>query len=404
MIAPLSALDAYRGDRASAGVDVFTPVDAELTQIAELLTRCTQLPRNGASARVNAALRAECARLAQSVAEALDIRSPDQITDRTPAAVAAVLRAAASLLEDTEALRFANALLFLADRVLGADAGVIEQGRILAQRARVARKIGDQKASMTLYGLVRDMAEREASPELHARAHVGFAVLARARGNIPLMTEHARAALEYGVRSQLPELLAMGHRSMMLASAAVGKLDDAVLHAWGEYSVFRGDPAREVNALLTVAQAVLDYGEPAIALRAFAVVLRRPLPKRAELPCLGGAAVAAAKVGERRLVARIVRRIDDLTASTGHPFDSLSSRAEAVMALTILRDATAEVRRQAVLEEAEAAGFHEIAYRMAHLTPPKKASSPAPLASVELREVLAGLEEVSSGMELQTAF
>lgn len=398
-------LEAYRIDRSHADIGDFTGVDAELLRIGVLLNRSLQLRGAGAPDDDISRVRSACFSLVAGVLEERGRRAlaREQLIGASGAAMLASLRDVAELAEDAGALRLANSLLVLGYRELGHDAGARELGRVVAQRARTARKAGDAEAAQALYAIVKDMGVQHDDDELRARAEIGFGNLLWHRGNLPGLEHHATAALEYATRAGALDVVGLAHQSLMIVAAGARMFDKAVMHAWAAYETVMGDETKAAEALLNVAQATLDFGEPGIALRAFVGAFARQLPKRSELPALGGAAVAAARVRELAVLERVIARIDALAQGADLEFDALAARADVALALSSLNDPRVDTWRAHTLAAASAAGFHEIVYRMENLAkefaPPRHQP-----ASPELLVVLADVENTSNPGELQRAF
>lgn len=405
MIEVLPPLVAYGKDLSRVGRAVLTPCDAELLRVALVLQRYAGIGREEGAAEAKAALRQECARLTQVVRDVQsDWPVPVISADADVPQLVGSLRAVANVAEEFGAFRLAYSILHLVELAFGPDAGALERGRLLAQRARVTRLGGNGEAADVLYGLLQDAATSLDSPELHARAHFGFGLRARERGNLPLMQKHTQAALEYALAAKDLELIAGAHHGLTAVAGELKKFDEAVMHAWAGFRDVRGDASKEAHALVNVAQAILDFGEPAIALRAYVTALTRRLPMRLELPALGGAAIAAARIGDRRMLDRIVNRLDVLAGTGDLRFDTLSAQAEAVTALIIMDDARAEPLRLDVLARASAGGFHSVVYRMEHTEAKDAGKAPSVTVSAQMRVTLDEVEQVSLTAELLTAF
>lgn len=400
MFAPHPPLAAYADDRSRApDSTTLTACDDELVGIGVMLSRCTQLRHVSGAASETQRLRDECYVLATRALEISDRVVPWKGQGSTvhPQVLSEAVRSAADIAEDGGALRLANALLHLASQELGAEAGAVEQGRILAQRGRVARKSGDTEAAASLYAHALDIAQQEQSDELRARGEIGLGMLAWNRGNMPATRIHFTTALDAATRAGAQEQASMAHHGLMLVAAANDAFDDAVVHAWAAFRDIAGNRTREGEALLNVAQAILLYGEARVALGAFAAALSRRLPTRLELPALGGAAVAAATLGNGEMVHRLVARIDAVGGTGDFTFERTSALADAVSALTLLNDPSADARRAAVLRAALAAKFHEIAYRMENLRTEVGTPKPTVTTTDDVRLVFSQCDALSPG-------
>jgi hypothetical protein len=405
MLEPQLPLEAYRQDRAQTDVSELTGVDAALVRIASLLQRCLQLRQAGAAdeeiQRVRLAYIAMVATVLHE--KGLEADAQDRLAQASAADVLAAIREIATVAEDGGALRLANALLMLAYRDIGHEAGVRELGRVILHRGRIARKMSDHDAAHALITIARDMAVEHDDDELRARADIGFGNIARERGNLQALKQHCLAALESATRAGVREVIAMAHHGLMIVAGTEKSHEEAVMHAWAVYGGVRGDSAMEAEALVNVAQATLDLGEPAVALHAFVAAFAQKLPKHFELPALGGMAIAAARVNERALLERVIVRTNALARGNDFKYEAVSTRSEIATALHILGDRRAAEWQRDALAAATAAGFYEIMYRMEHLdSPPVAVPRVAP--SRALLDVLADVETASKWGELQAAF
>jgi len=400
MLAPSLPLSAYRADRAQYPQRMrLTRSDDDLVALSVLLNRCLQVRRRDAGQEVLSALRQKGYALALKILEQEDRPvedAPDAATASVPETVR-MLREVADAAEDGGALRLADALMLLAYREFGVEAGVLEQGRVLAQRARIARKLGDREAAEALYQEVRGWGGGLA--EMQARADIGNAMLARERGNIPAMRAHFTSALENAKACESNELIAMAHHGMMLAAASAKRFDEALLHAWAAFRDIRGDTVREGEALLNVAQAAFDLGHPDVALHIFATALARRLPKRLELPALGGAAMAAASIGDGDTLQRVVRRTEQVVGGDDFKYDAVAALAEIAKACALIGAPDAEARRLAALQAATRAGFHEIAFGLELVRPKTAERRSTALASDTVRQVLEDADSLGNWEE-----
>ena len=77
-------------------------------------------------------------------------------------------------------------------RVLVGVAEFSLQGRLLAQQARILRKIGELDLALELYEEVGEMGATHGDAELIALGHLGTGVVARVRGNNPRRARSTR--------------------------------------------------------------------------------------------------------------------------------------------------------------------------------------------------------------------
>ena len=394
MQAPVLPLSAYRADLSqSPGRARLTQSDDDLIALGTVLSRCQQVRSREGGPEVAMRLRGECVSIARRILrrEERVFASSSLVGPCDPPDAVAMLRDVVEVAEDGGALRIADALLVLAFREFGVEAGPLEQGRLIAQRARIARKRGDRESADALYEEVRVWGG--GLPELRARADIGRAMLARERGNVPAMRQLFTSALAHASASGASDVIAMSHHGLMVAAAASGQYGDAVLHAWAAFRGVEGDRIREGEALLNVAQAVLELGQPRIALHTFVAAISRNLPRRLELPALGGAAQAAAAVGELAFLQRVVTRAG-LLAGDDQSYEAVAAVAEVATALSTVHDPAAASWHASALSAAKKSGFHEIVFRLENVdarTVDEPSTVPDPDA---LRHVLADVDSI----------
>jgi tetratricopeptide (TPR) repeat protein len=149
----------------------------------------------------------------------------------------------------------------------------------------------------------------------------------------------------------------------MVSAGQRGDYAGALAHGWSAFETAHGQPAREAEMLLNLAQILLTMGEYRAALAGFVAVLERDPSARIALPAWGGVATSAAHLGEHRITRHAAERIDQIGVSAGLQYARASALAEATLALERLQvDATA--CRQAAMALAAEYGFNEISYRL----------------------------------------
>jgi hypothetical protein len=192
----------------------------------------------------------------------------------------------------------------------------------------------------------------------------------------------------------------------MFSAASRGDYDKAAEHGW---RAFRGarSAAQETEALINLAQLLLEAGHARAALRGFAAALARRPIVRFELPILGGAACAAAAALPRAAARALIRNFADraqvlvrgLRNGEALPHPSASVLVELSEALTAVGETE---QAAAVSEQAErlatAHRFHQLTYRLEN---PILVSKPAPLAP-STQAIIAAVDELE-GAELVAA-
>lgn len=355
-------LEAYRTDIAHRRSDEpFTQHDGEWIAIGSLLSNARKVPvaqRERLLTQTRNAIQSLLGKTLWTRGPLLDPAPPHDARLLSPR-----VRLLCEQIEDAGALHLADALL--GAYLLSGDAiDALERGRIAALRGRFAWKRGDHVTAFQRYRRVRAIARRIGSAELEVRADVGFTVVARQRGNYPAARRAARRAVEVGEAHGLARLAAIGHQSLMVAAVVAGDLNTAVRHSWLAYANVRGDVVEEAAHLVDTAQLFLDGGHADIASAGFAAALERRIPDRIRLPALGGAALAAARQGDRRAVERMAEAVRRAVNDGLMPYASVVARLDIAEALETIGelDAAGPFRHEAETV-AGAHRYHELVHR-----------------------------------------
>ena len=310
-----------------------------------------------------------------------------------------VVRREASQMEEWAFLRLAYTTLSALSAILP-DAMLLERGRVLAQRARVAYKLGATVAARVYYEEVEALAAAGSLPELKGRALVGFGLLAEFAGDFP--GSRSLFAQVLGLDGAAADSISIAHHGLMIAAAEAGNFDRAIQHAWSAYSGAESN-ALQSDMLVDLAQLLLLVGQPTAALSGFASALARQLSPRLALPALGGVALSA--VGARGLEsARAVVRLaatqtESLVVSLGGgtspamPFHCANALTEVSEALSAVEE-TAWSTRCAVHASQIAAchRFHRISHRLENPPVlPEKSAAPTSV-QVEIAQRVEALE------------
>jgi tetratricopeptide (TPR) repeat protein len=306
-------------------------------------------------------------------------------------------------MEDASMFRLAHSALATL-LIVVPESEVLLRGRVLAHQARLARHLGEHWASARYYEEVERLGEEHKLPELTGRAWIGYGILAQFRGDFPESRRRFSAVLELSGAAR--DSVSAAHQQLMVAAAAARDYDTAASHAW---QAFKGasTPTQETEALLNLAQLLLDAGHPRAALRGFAAALARNPNHRLALPTLGGAACAAAaalpKQPARALVRNFAERVETIVGTLGDgsalPHPSALALTEISESLLAVGDMDAAVAAATHAEEiAKPRGFHQILYRLEN---PRPIAAPAPLAPatskiIEAVDELEGAELVGA--------
>jgi len=359
-------LEAYSTDLAHRRSDApLTPHDGRWIAVGSLLSHARKLPvpqRERLLTQARTAIRNLLGKKDWAQGPLLDPTPPNDGRVLAPR-----VRLLCEQIEDAGAIHLADALA-VAYLLSGDEIDALERGRIAALRARLAWKGGDHVTAFERYRRVRAIARRIPSAELEVRAEVGFAVVARQRGNYPAARRAARRAVELGEANGLARLAAIAHQSLMVAAVVGGDLNTALQHSWHAYANVRGDLVEESAHLVDTAQLFLDAGRPDLASAGFAAVLVRQLPDRIRLPALGGAALAAARQGDVHTVRRMAAAVRHAVNDEILPYASVVGRLDIAEALEMIDhfDAAQPFRHEAETV-ASAHRYHELVHRAERL-------------------------------------
>jgi hypothetical protein len=355
-------LEAYATDIAHRQSDEpFTPHDGEWIAVGSLLSTARTLPvpqRERLLAQARKTMRSLLGKTLWAQGPLLDAAPPSDVRSLGPR-----VRLLCEQIEDAGAIHLADALVG-AYLLSGDEVDALERGRIAALRGRFAWKRGDHVTAFERYRRVRAIARRIGSAELEVRADVGFAVVARQRGNYPAARRAARRAVDVGESHGLVRLAAIAHQSLMVAAVVAGDLNTAVRHSWLAYANVRGDVVEEAAHLVDTAQLFLDAGHAEIASAGFAAALERRIPDRIRLPALGGAALAAARQGDVPTVRRMANAVRRAVNDALLPYASVVGRLDIAEAFEAIghRDAAGPFRHEAETV-ASAHRYHELVHR-----------------------------------------
>jgi tetratricopeptide (TPR) repeat protein len=246
---------------------------------------------------------------------------------------------------------------------VGFAANPLDEGRCNALQARLAWKLGQLDEALHRYQGLERAARRHKLPELRVRAWIGFAIVARQRGNYPDSRRWAARAAAAADHLGLRALAGVAVHAQLVGAAVAGDFDSALVFGWRGFREALGDPVREAEMLVTLAQLLLDIGHPRLALRGFAAAIDRGPVPRFLYPALGGAAIAAARQHLHELVSQYARSLEDLGHPTALPYLYASAQLDVARAFSILGSHREAERWSArALTTATELGFHEIGH------------------------------------------
>ena len=214
-------IDAYRADVSARGLDdaLQASVGGRWVAIGTLLQRAVALP---SPLRV--------AYLGSALGEFEGQSHADHAGGGLPARVVAVSATASEEAERHSAYCTATVILELAG-LLVETTDHRSRGRLLAQRGRVLRKIGQLDAALEIYKSVALLAAECSDDELAARAALGRAAVARERGNYPEARAEFRSVLAtVAANTEIQALHGLAHQGLQIAAAMAGDFDAALRH------------------------------------------------------------------------------------------------------------------------------------------------------------------------------
>lgn len=376
MLAPLSPLDAYRTDldRLYRRTE-FGNADTVWLLLAHCLGR---LSRVGDAVRDQLASQAANALrdLAES-ADGLPLEDESHLADlrlmiagltsiETLAGADAVSRASrgfAARMAEAGALSVAYSVIGAA-RQVSADASDRERGLLVADQARIARQLGELDASEELYRTASAIGERSSDNELLARSALGRGVIARVRGNYPRARTFFQQGLNLAVNADSRELEFFAHQGLTIVTCVTGDCDAAIGHGWSAFRLSIGDATRESETLTNLAQLCLEYGYPQASLRGFMSALSRTDVLRVRLSALGGAALAAGRLGAARVLERVTVEINQTVERSALPYENSQALYHLSAGHMAAGDEVSGERyRQEVVKVAASRGYFELLHQ-----------------------------------------
>jgi hypothetical protein len=271
-------------------------------------------------------------------------------------------------------------------------------GLATADQAWVARSLGDLDSADELYDGVALTGAKHGEAELCARAMLGKGVTARVRGNYPKARAYLRDGLTLAEGAGLSDLAAAGHQGLLIAAGTAGDLNTALVHGWAAHALLEGEPNRQAEVLLNLSQASLDAGQAKAARSGFLASMSRSDSPRFRLACLGGAAVASARVGDTPMLTRMAGVAEEWLSATAFPFESASVLKSLYHAFSVVGEGDrAEGYRLRARALARKNGFFEIVLATESAKTPVAVPSGATKArlndeSMQVIESLAALE------------
>lgn len=416
LLTPATPGHAYAADVARLnGREPVGPADDAWLALAQAVTRAAALPPTQRPTVLAAGADRLCAllptdlspaarRTLAAAAEGLHAFAARlgrwRAADRTPACCAADGRATADALaavqqvvaEQEQAGAFLLAFSTLA-ALRVAIAPVLDargQGLLLAQQGRVARQLGALTTAAELYDSAVRMARAARAPDVAARALIGSGVLASMRGNYPQARDFFRRGLRAADRANDAELQRAGHHGLLVAAFAADDVDTALAHGWAAVRGLSED-ASEARAemLANLGEVGRQAGEHRAALGACLSALELTDLSRIRLPALGTAVLAAARLGEHKLLAFLARDVERTVARSGQPYENARALINVAEAYVGSGAPVAARYASSAANLAESGNFHEISARAEHVLARMEAAARTPAAPNDAAERVA---------------
>jgi tetratricopeptide (TPR) repeat protein len=275
-------------------------------------------------------------------------------------------------------------------RLAAAGAPLRDLGLATADQAWVARSLGDLDSADELYDAVTALGEKHGDSELQSRALLGKGVTARVRGNYPRARKYLVEGLRRAESAGLTDLAAVGHQGLLIAAATAGDHQTALVHGWAAYELAAPSPERQAEILINLAQVSLLAGHARAARSGFLASMSRTDQLRFRLPCLGGAAVASAALGDSGMLTTLARVAEESVSATALPFETASVLKSLLDAYRLAGDSVrAEEYRLRARALARKNGYFEIvlATESAEAATPKPRPAVAPLSNESLNVI-----------------
>jgi tetratricopeptide (TPR) repeat protein len=214
--------------------------------------------------------------------------------------------------------------------------GPAQEGLVLADRARNARKRGDVALAAAQYQQLLKFGRNTGLEQFQAAAYVGLGALAQMRGNFAEMASLIAKGLRIAERNGLHRIAATAHGGLGHQAAVRGDLDGAITHLWRAYQLSAGDPPAQHELLTNLAHTFVLAGcheEARIASRA---ALHDEPSIRIALPALGTFAIASAALRVREDVDWAEEQVRRLAKGRGHAREIATALAECASALELI--------------------------------------------------------------------
>jgi tetratricopeptide (TPR) repeat protein len=242
-------------------------------------------------------------------------------------------------------------------------------GLVLAQQGRVARQLGDLPSAEAFYASAAAAGRRAGAPDVRLRALLGRGVAANMRGNYPEARTIFRRALALARRTGAAEYVRAAHSGLLHAALSASDVPTALVHGWAAAQGAADVPAERAMILNNLGEVCRLAGHDRAALRGHLAALALTDLPRIRLAALGGAALAAARLGATGLLAHLARDAERAIEVSGQPYENALTLVELAEAFGVVGDRVASERlRTCAATLAAVGGFHEVTHRVAGLS------------------------------------
>lgn len=240
---------------------------------------------------------------------------------------------------------------------------VIDKGRLLADRARNARKQGKLDLAEAQTEELLRLAGRLRSDELTVQAKAGFAALAQTRGNLPAVRAYSEEVLQLAIKANLSRQVVGARTGLGILAAISGDYEEAVGQLWSAACASDGRGVLWNAAFINLAQTLLLSGRLVESRKITILLLDTSPPLQQALPALGGYAISSAHLGDFEAVDWACQHIRRLSRGRHYPREVAGALLECAAAMQIIgRAVPAGVMRRRAIALATAHGFHDLTF------------------------------------------
>jgi tetratricopeptide (TPR) repeat protein len=415
LLIPDAPVQAYAADLDRLGRSEFGTGDIGWLALGHLLWRSAELPEDarvtflheGAPALETFGTQPAVRRAADAIRGVTTARNGAERAARADDVAAAVR---AIVADEERAGAFTLALATLAALRSGVPSMTARaEGLVLAQQGRAARQLGDLPGATAFYDAAAALGRRAGATDVRVHALLGRGVVANMRGNYPEARRTFGRALALARGAGETEFVRAAHHGLLHAAIAASDIETALIHGWEAAQGAAEAPDQRAEILNNLGEVCRVAGYEHAALRGHLAAIALTELARIRLAALGGAALAAGRLGAIDLLALLARDAERAIDGSGQPYENALTLVEFGEAYAAVGDRAASVRfgaRAAVL--AAGGGFHEVAYRARLLSAGTESPHPSMTAvgapsSPRSRAIVRAIEALPAPAELLAA-